>query len=142
MDARIKKLFNEYEKAFSALDFKKSAEFFADAFMSAGPKGVIAEDKHEFVKLAAKATEFYKSVGQESARIMGMKETAISDQYSLVTVHWGVKFSKTGDKPVEFRDRRRVTGDPFRLLRHRIYGHDGSRPGRRDSGAAACFAHQ
>jgi hypothetical protein len=102
MDEKIKKLFNEYEKAFSALDFKKNAEPFADTFISAGPKGVIAQDKKEFLKLSQQAADFYKSVGQESARIMGMKETEISKEYSLVTIHWGVKFAKTGDNPVEF----------------------------------------
>jgi hypothetical protein len=101
-DPRIKKLFSAYEKAFSDLDFRTSAEYFADTFMSAGPKGVIAQDKHEFVKLSAQASEFYKSVGQESARIMGMTEVLISREYSLITVHWGVKFKTKGDEPVEF----------------------------------------
>jgi hypothetical protein len=36
-DASVKKLFSEYEKAFDALDIEKSAGFFADAFISAGP---------------------------------------------------------------------------------------------------------
>jgi len=101
-DPRIKKLFSDYEKAFSDLDFKKSAEPFADTFMSAGPKGVIAQDKNEFMKLSGQAAEFYRSVGQESARIMAMTEIQISHEYSLITVHWGVKFKRTGDKPVEF----------------------------------------
>jgi hypothetical protein len=34
----VKRLFDEYEKAFSALDIEKSAQFFADSFISAGPK--------------------------------------------------------------------------------------------------------
>ena len=98
----IKKLFADYEKAFSELDFEKSGAFFADAFMSAGPKGVIAQDRNEFMKLSGKASEFYRSVGQESARIMGLVEIEISKEYSLVTVHWGVKFKRMGDKPAEF----------------------------------------
>jgi len=36
MDESVKKLFAEYEKAFAELDFNKSAEFFADTFISAG----------------------------------------------------------------------------------------------------------
>ena len=39
---QIKRLFAEYEKAFSELDIEKNAEFFADTFISAGPKGAIA----------------------------------------------------------------------------------------------------
>jgi hypothetical protein len=31
-----------------------------------------------------------------------MEETPISDQYSMVKVHWGVTFRKTGDRVIEF----------------------------------------
>ena len=102
MDNAIKNLFEEYEKAFNALDIAKSAQFFSDTFISAGPKGAIAQNKSEFLKMADKAAGFYKSVGQTGAKILSMKETPISDEYSMVTVHWGVTFQKLGDKPVEF----------------------------------------
>ncbi len=98
----IKELFAEYEKAFSNLDIKKTAEFFADTFMSAGPNGVITNSKVEFLKEAHKASEFYKSVGQQSAKILSLEETQISDQYSIVKVHWGVTFVKTGSRLIEF----------------------------------------
>lgn len=101
-DESIKKLFAEYEKAFSALDVKKNAEFFADTFISAGPQGAIAQSKEEFLKFADQAAEFYRKVGQTSAKILSMDETPISSEYSMVKVHWGVTFQKTGDKMVEF----------------------------------------
>ena len=63
-DESIKKLFGEYERAFSALDMEKSAGFFADTFISAGPRGAIAQSKTEFVKMAHQAAEFYRKVGQ------------------------------------------------------------------------------
>jgi uncharacterized protein YndB with AHSA1/START domain len=95
-------LFNEYEKAFAALDIKKSAGFFSDTFISAGPRGAIAQSKAEFLKLADQAAEFYRRVGQTSAKILSLKETAVSDQYSLMKIHWGVTFKKTGDTMIEF----------------------------------------
>jgi hypothetical protein len=101
-DDSVRKLFTEYEKAFDALDLSKSAEFFADTFISAGPRGVIAQSKAEFLKLAHQAADFYKSLGQTSARILSMDETSISNEYSMVKVHWGVTFKKTGDKMIEF----------------------------------------
>jgi hypothetical protein len=101
-DESVKKLFAEYEKAFDALDLSTSAGFFADTFISAGPRGVIAQNKVEFLKLAHQAADFYKSVGQTSARILSMDETPISNEYSMVKVHWGVTFKKTGDKMIEF----------------------------------------
>ncbi len=98
----IKGLFAEYEKAFAALDIEKSAGFFADTFISAGPRGAIAQSKAEFLKLAHQAAEFYKAVGQTSAKILSQEETAISNEYSLVKVHWGVTFRKTGTRMIEF----------------------------------------
>ena len=101
-DASVKKLFSDYEKAFSALDIKKNAEFFADSFISAGPRGSIAGSKAEFLKLADQAAEFYKKAGQTSAKILSLDEIPISNEYSMVKVHWGAKFKKTGDKLIEF----------------------------------------
>jgi|WetSurMetagenome_2_1015567.scaffolds.fasta_scaffold12504_2 uncharacterized protein YndB with AHSA1/START domain len=98
----LQKLFADYEKAFSALDIEKSAEFFADTFMSAGPRGAIAQSKTEFLNLAKQAAEFYKKVGQTSARILSLRDTAVSNEYSLVRVHWGVTFRKIGDTMIEF----------------------------------------
>ncbi|HPM61769.1 MAG TPA: SRPBCC domain-containing protein, partial [Methanoregulaceae archaeon] len=98
----VQRLFSEYENAFSRLDVGRSAEFFADTFLSAGPQGVVAQSKAEFIRLAGQAAEFYKAVGQTSARILSLEENRISDEYSLVKVHWGVTFRKTGDRLIEF----------------------------------------
>src|SRR3990172_10403512 len=85
MNQKIEKLFTEYEAAFSNLDFNKIAEFYADSFISAGPKGTIAQNKKDFIKMAEKASEFYKSVGQTSVRLFSTHETPISDNYTMVT---------------------------------------------------------
>ena len=98
----IKKLFKDYEKAFSELDIERSADFFADTFISAGPNGTITNSKAEFLKSASQASNFYRSVGQKSAKILSLNKQLITNQYSLVKVHWGVTFEKSGDKVIEF----------------------------------------
>jgi len=98
----VKKLFEEYEKAFNALDVEKQVPLFAEHFISAGPGGSIALGRDEFARMAGKAAKFYKSVGQTSAKILSMDETAISSEYSMVKVHWGATFEKTGNKLIEF----------------------------------------
>ncbi len=102
LDSSVRKLFSEHEKAFNELDMKKSAEFFADSFISAGPNGTITNSKKEFLESGQKAAAFYRSVGQKSAKILSLDETPITDKYSLVKVHWGVTFEKTGDRLIEF----------------------------------------
>lgn len=102
IDQELKKLFSEFEEAFSALDFEKMAALYTDSFMSAGPTGIITRSKAEYLKEARIASEFYRSIGQTSARILSLDEIPISEQYSLVNVHWAVTFRKTGDTSVEF----------------------------------------
>ena len=102
MTDAVKKLFVQYEKAFNALDVEKQVPLFAEHFISAGPRGSIAQGRDEFARMASKAAEFYRSVGQTSAKILSMEETAISREYSMVKVHWGATFKKTGKKLIEF----------------------------------------
>lgn len=97
-----KNLFTEYEKAFNALEVEKQVPLFAEHFISAGPRGSIALGREEFAKMASKAAEFYRSVGQTSAKILSMDETPISNEYSMVKVHWGVTFRKIGNRLIEF----------------------------------------
>ena len=101
MDERIKALFADYGKSFSALALQDQAQLYADSFIAAGPKGIISQTKDEFLKNADKAAAFYRKVGQESAEIKSMKETWFSDNYVMVTVHWAAHFKKLA-KPAEF----------------------------------------
>ena len=101
MDTRIEKLFADYGKSFSALALQDTAQLYADDFIAAGPKGIISQKREVFLKNAGKAAEFYRSVGQKSAKALSMKETWFGEDYVMVTIHWGVTF-ETLDKPVEF----------------------------------------
>lgn len=95
-------LFKQYETAFNDLDLKAVSDFYADSFMSAGPKGVITQSKEEFEEKAKQAVSFYRSVGHKSARIISKRIMPICDNYSMVVVRWGVIFEKTGSRVVEF----------------------------------------
>ena len=99
---KMEKLFKEYEGHFANLDFKNMAKLYADAFISAGPKGTIAETKQQFLEKAEQATAHYRQLGMISARILSRYELSISDEYSMVTIHWGVTFQKQSEQKVEF----------------------------------------
>ena len=94
MRDKVKKLFAEYEKAFDKLEVEKQVPMFAEHFISAGPKGSIAQGRDEFMKLSHQAAEFYRSVGQTGAKILSMQETPISNEYSMIKVHWACTFKK------------------------------------------------
>lgn len=99
---QIDTLFKQYESAFNKLDLETISGFYADTFISAGPKGTITQSKKEFEEKAKEAVEFYKSIGQNSARIISKRTMPISNEYSMVVVRWGVTFAKTGSKVIEF----------------------------------------
>lgn len=95
-------LFKQYEEAFNRLDLKAITGYYADTFISAGPKGTISQNKKEFTEKAEQAASFYRSVGQKSARIVSKRVMPISNNYSMVVVRWGVTFEQTGSRQFEF----------------------------------------
>ena len=99
---KLDKLFENYEQDFNNLDFRRIALNYPESFISAGPKGSIAQGRTEFEEKAEEAAGFYRSIGQKSARIISKEVIHISNEYCLVTVHWSVIFEKTGEQPVEF----------------------------------------
>jgi hypothetical protein len=99
---RLERLFKQYEKDFDKLDMKAISNYYADTFISAGPKGTITQSKKEFEEKGEQAVAFYRSVGQKSARIISKRTMPISNEYTMVVVRWGVIFEKTGAKPIEF----------------------------------------
>ncbi|HLG39612.1 MAG TPA: nuclear transport factor 2 family protein [Chitinophagaceae bacterium] len=115
---KLEYLFQEYEKSFDKLNIEAIAKYYDDTFISAGPKGTIARNKNEFMSKARQASEMYRSIGQNSAKILSKGITQISNEYALVTVHWGVTFEKTGDKITEFDVSYlvRQTGDDTKIV--------------------------
>src|SRR6188474_2856759 len=99
---QLDNLFKEYENAFDKLDLKKISGYCADSFISAGPRGSIAQKRKEFEKKAEQAIKFYNSVGRNSARIISKRVMPICNEYTMVVVRWGVTFEKTGSKQIEF----------------------------------------
>ena len=95
-------LFKQYEASFDKLDIRSLSDYCADAFISAGPRGIIAKSKKEFESKGEKAVKFYQSVGRKSAKIISKRIMPISDCYSMVVIRWGVAFEKTGSRLIEF----------------------------------------
>ena len=96
------KLFKDYEAGFNKLDLKKISGFYADTFISAGPKGLAVQNKKEFEEWAGQAIDFYRSVGLNSAKIVSKRTMPICNDYSMVVIRWGVTFEKTGNRLIEF----------------------------------------
>jgi hypothetical protein len=98
MDPTVAKLFAAYEDAFSRLDPERQASFFADVFISAGPKGSTAHSREQFVRFASELAAFYRSIGRTGARIAGIQHVPISDHHVLARVQWSIGFEKLADR--------------------------------------------
>lgn len=112
---KIRALFGAYERAFNDLDIKNNVAFFTDTFISAGPKSMIVQNKKEFMDKAEQVRDFYKSIGQTSARAISVRQIPISDQYTMVTIHWGTTLEKTEHTFKEFDVTyivQEITGEP------------------------------
>jgi len=111
-------LFKQYEASFDKLDIKSLSEFCGDSFISAGPRGTIAQSKKEFEEKGKEAVKFYRSMGRNSAKIISKRIMPISDCYSMVVIRWGVTFEKTGSKLIEFDITYivQMTGDDPKII--------------------------
>ena len=103
MDQSLTDLFTEYEKAFSTFHNEAVAKFYADEFMAAGPSGTaVFKNDEAFYKGLEQSGEGYRQMGMHSAQVLGLNETPFGSDYTMVTVHYGAKFHKTGDRLIEF----------------------------------------
>ena len=100
----IARLFEKYETYFRTLNFKEQARLYGRHVIAAGPHGV-AYHRNNFLNrfvFNLGMRSFYKRAGMTSVRIMNLEEFQISREYSMVKVHWGAKFEKTGSRIIEF----------------------------------------
>jgi hypothetical protein len=102
INPQLERMFERYENAFQSLDFVSVSDLFSESFISAGPRGIIARTKTEFLEQSGKYVLFYKSVGFSTVKILHETEIPISENYAMVTIHWGATFRKTGDQVIEF----------------------------------------
>ena len=98
----VEELLTRYAKAFGDLDVQGQMDLMSDAFISAGPAGVIAHNKEEFRALATKMVDVYRSMGQEYVKLVSFHESRITDEYEIVNVRWGAKFKKIPNQIIEF----------------------------------------
>ena len=97
----VRIFFERYEKGGSGSDPQLVIEQYGDEFMFAGPNGVQAVQKDDFVQALPKRTMFFKASGFISSEIKGLEETRLDEHYSLVKVYWKMQFEKD-EKPLSF----------------------------------------
>lgn len=82
---------------------EKLAEFYDTSFLAAGPRGGAAFRNDEaFLAWLRQAHTFNMTNGMTSMTVGEVRQTPVSDDYTLVTVDWVATFQRTGDAPLQF----------------------------------------
>jgi ketosteroid isomerase-like protein len=98
--AAVKEFFDAYARATASCDpaFLESA--YAEAFMFAGPAGVHAVKRDEFLKIVPKRKAFFAAVGLLASGIRRLDEIALDSRHVLVKAVWEFRFHKDQGREV------------------------------------------
>jgi hypothetical protein len=96
----VRAFFEDYEKGSNTPDPELIASQYGDSFMFAGPQGVQAVRKEDFLNALRNRDGFFKAVGLTSSRIQSLDETRLDDNYVLVKASWEMQFEKAPEQPV------------------------------------------
>ena len=96
----VAEFFEAYEKATQSLDSAFLGSAYAETFMFAGPGGVQAVKRDDFLKVIPKRKAFFQSVGLISSQVQRLDETHLDEQHAMVAAHWSVRFEKEPGRPI------------------------------------------
>jgi ketosteroid isomerase-like protein len=89
---RVKAFFDQYESNIGGSDPAAIAAQYGESFVFAGPQGAQAVKRDDFVKVLPKRQGFFKSVGLQSSRVVGLEEASFDDRCVLVKAKWRMQF--------------------------------------------------
>lgn len=96
----IEEFFAAYEKATAPLDLAFLGAAYADTFMFAGPGGVQAVKRDDFLKVIPKRSAFFKAAGLSATELRKLEETGLDGQHTMVRTSWSMRFEKNAGGPV------------------------------------------
>jgi hypothetical protein len=98
---RVKRFFEEYEKATNVTDVEMLSSQYADTFMFGGLQGVQSIKKEDFLRVIPKRKGFFTSVGLKTTKLVSLEESRLDDRYFMIKACWKMRFEKDLHKPVE-----------------------------------------
>lgn len=83
--------FRVYEKANRESDVELVSKLYADTFLFAGPQGVQAVKKEDFLKVLPRRKEFMKTAGLVSSQVESVEATKLDSKYILAKTVWKMR---------------------------------------------------
>lgn len=112
--------FEDYAVASCEDSEARTARFYADSFIAAGPRGsaVFKNDQH-FVTWLKQVREYNQRVGMLALQVVSIEQSiSVSPLHMVVTVEWGATFRKTADRLITFRITYLLerSGDEWKIM--------------------------
>jgi len=101
LNTRIREFFNGYENANTEFDPQRLAACYAEVFMFAGPAGVQAVKKEDFLKVLPRRKEFFKSAGLVSSTIESLETSTLDSKYAMAKIVWRLRFALNAGNPID-----------------------------------------
>jgi hypothetical protein len=112
--------FEDYVASSSEDSAARTAKFYADNFIAAGPRGsaVFKNDVH-FVSWLMQVREHNRRAGLLSMRVASIEQSiSLSPRHLLATVGWSATFRKAPGQPINFRITYLLerSGDEWKMM--------------------------
>jgi hypothetical protein len=92
--------FEAYAKAADSIDLAFFESAYAETFMFAGPGGVQAAKREDFLRVLPKRKAFFASIGLAGTQVGRVEETALDGLHVMVRVQWALRFEKAPGPPL------------------------------------------
>lgn len=96
----MREFFDAYARAADAVDLAFFESAYAETFMFAGPAGVQAVKRDDFLKVLPKRKAFFTSIGLTGTHLHGLEETTLDELHVMVRVQWVLRFEKAPNPPI------------------------------------------
>ena len=97
--------FEDYAASAAEPSGARTAAFYADSFIAAGPRGsAVFENDHRFLDWLRNVREFNQRAGMLSVNVVSIESPVhLSPLHLLATVEWGARFRNASDRVITFR---------------------------------------
>ena len=95
----IKEFFDAFAKATASLDLAFFGTAYGDTFLFAGPGGVQAVKRDDFLKIVPKRGAFFKAAGLVVSEVRSLEEMRLDEKHTMVQAQWRLRFEKESGRP-------------------------------------------
>jgi hypothetical protein len=93
--------FQTFETMSAALDVEGLARRFAPAVLVAGTSGTQVVKSADLLLAIPKRKQMFEAAGWRSTTLVGLREEALDDRYTLARTEWRFHFTPRGGAPTE-----------------------------------------